>query len=310
MTEVVMICGGYVLRDLLVAPAREHSLTVTPFDIGALSETLGRVCSHIEQCGTRCGLLVDAHVRFTDTRPENNLAGLDFVHEIPPAILHDRAVLFVMSHLRQQEIESAENGAIFSAEHGFAFVPADTSPDDLARRMADEISKQVQGESRLEAARRFNLSKAITRIRSAKHDVQNAILGVQTGLKNLVAQRATDQVIDSLIHLVRRDEGKARPWTQWMEEEITSFQEDLANMGFSCRDEFRDELPRLTNAMQVIAAFLVHFHFGKPETAICDGDRQAIKSNAASVLISSRHSKPWLTLSKRVTRHDTCSMSR
>jgi hypothetical protein len=147
-----------------------------------------------------------------------------------------------------------------------------------------KLTENAPSADRIAAAKKFNLSKAVSRIRSAKHDIQNAIVAVLTGLKQIQAYADKEHHINYMISLVRRDEEKERSWVDWLNSEVNTLNEDLEGMGYSLSAEFPEEFSKIENAKIEINKYLTHFQLGKPDTNISDDDRKSIIAEANQAL--------------------------
>ena len=282
MTPLIVIDDNKLFTKSLDLTLSNSEIKVIQLPLSSSENMVTQIADTVRESAAHRVLLINANLVFNERDKRGDNRGIDLERTLlSHEEIRNQLSIIMTSFLARSSLEQ-QGGIDFPKTASLSFLTMPFTLDRLTDLVNASMEERVTEKEVSEAAKRFNLTKAIESIRSTKHDIQNAILAVVSLLRNVIAHAESEEMINNLIAIVRRDEGKEKTWVDWFAQELNCFPEELGKLGFVCGEEFPEQFARLQEARKRVDSYLRHFHLGDAAAKMTGADKKAIRDDASA----------------------------
>lgn len=228
-------------------------------------------------------LLINANLKFDENNKRINCKGAVLARELRyDQTLSLESPIIIISFESQERVERRINFYL-SKDEGFYYLKAPFSLKEFEDVIKGTKKITLCEDERTQGIKRANLNKAIDIIRNIGHEIKGATIGFVQILREVIGYKGSEESVERLISIARRDEGKERSWVDWFREEIYSLPDKLYLLGFDYKEEFPKDMDKIKRLMMVIDDYLRYFHLNEEKEKISQEDRKMMVGEAENM---------------------------
>lgn len=280
MVHLIVINADKLFLQSLNTALLNDEFKISALQITSSKDITTQIIDLIKGSNRRNIVLINCNAIIDKQDKQSNNLGIDIARSLlAHKEIRNKVSIIITSFLDKTFIEK-HSGTDFSKTHKISYLRMPFSLRHLREIIQKSMGEKISDKELSEASKRFNLTRALECIRSTKHDIRNATLAASTLIRNVFVHSDSDEMMEKLIEIVRRDEGKKITWVDWFNKEMSSLPEKLSKLGFICEEDLPEQFLQLQQKQKHIDSYLEHFHLNEPYTKISDSDRKAIREEA------------------------------